>query len=314
MEPIQKPIVSNHKMLSDTETPGIPIECQLKMEQKPEGVPATKMEQRSVAVLEIQLDKATETKACREYLFSNLEVVLDAQKVLPDFLIKEILSIGAIKDPTIQTYVCVSEEEVTAVLNNIRRDECALIIYRVKQQLTELLTLSLIRRSDDSKIKKQVGSIVKSLVFSEMDFFVITFELDFDIDGSLKSVDLNRGVSHLYQKKGICTEISRKVLGEIYSYIGKPETKVYCDSACHIGTVKFFYPLNRFYYKDSKKSARNFVPGREYVDTSNFEKGDHCLDGLSYNPPCTTATCPDGWVNLKTLLLQYKVKDFLESR
>ena len=50
MEPIQKPIVSNHKMLSDTETPGIPIECQLKMEQKPEGVPATKMEQRSVSM------------------------------------------------------------------------------------------------------------------------------------------------------------------------------------------------------------------------------------------------------------------------
>ena len=315
MEPIEKTKVASIHPLGDIERTDDSVESPFTTGQKFWSSHATRVEHRNVTILEVELNKAPESKACRRYLFSNLDEILDARRVLPDSLQTEIVKTKYPNDSKkIQTYVCETEEEVTDLLKSLTIDDCVLIIYKSSGESTELLTLSLITRRDESYIPRQVESIIKSLVFSEMDFFVITFQLDFDANGKLKSIDLNRGVSPMYQKKGICTEISRKVLEVIHSHIGNSETKVYCDSACHIGTVKFFYPLNCFYYKGSKKSARNFFPGSEYMNASDFEKGAHCLDGLSYNPPCVTASCPDGWVNLKKLLLQYKMKDLLESR
>ena len=257
------------------------------------------------------LKKAVLEKTGRKYFVDNLPLILSHNQILSQCLFFKTpihLNNGTVYEE-IKTIVSSNTVDIEATLKSLRDSELAFVVYHSSVSNKLNLTLSLFsNKSGKEDIKKMSGGYLGG----GLEFFGIAFILEFDSNDDLIAVSPGRGVNERFRQNGICTSVSLAALTKIYEHLGSKKTLMSSFSASHIGTVKFYYPLNCFFRKSTSESLRNFDPRSSSLIFDNIEKRQECLDVFQFNPnKGTYAECPDKHINLEKLLLQYQVLDAL---
>lgn len=254
------------------------------------------------------LNKAKVEARGKKYFVDHLPLILNHCQILgecPFFRIPISLKDGkAYKE--IKTEVCSNSEKINDILMSLEDNELAFIVYYQDNENQLKIKLSLFsNESGEAEIDDMIGGFLGS----GLEFFGMSFTLSFDPNGELITISLARGVNEKFQKNRICSSVSIEVLKKIYEHLGSEITKMNSCSASHIGTVKFYYPLNSFYRKNSFKSLRDFDPRNSPLTLVEVEKRQESLDAFKMRG--IKAKCPDRQINLEKLLLQYQVRDAL---
>ena len=264
------------------------------------------------SVVSKQLDfcvhKAPLEQTGRRYFLRNLPSILSHNHVLsecPFFKLPIHLHDGSMYTE-IKTVVCSNAKGVEDTLSSLRDTELAFIVFHEDKGSNLEIILSLFsNKSGKEVIKEMIGGYLGG----GLEFFGIAFTLEFDLSGDLTTISPGRGVNERFRKNKICTSLSRAALENIYKHLGSEKTEMESYTACHIGTVKFYYPLNCFFRKSTLESLRNFDPRSTSLKIDDIEKRQESLD--VFNLIGVSAKCPDKYINLERLLLQYQVRDYL---
>lgn len=252
--------------------------------------------------------KAPLEQTGRTYFLENLPLILSHNHILskcPFFETPMHLDDGSIYTE-IKTVICSNGKDVEGTLRSLRDRELAFIVYHEERGSDIEITLSLFsNKSGEEVVKKMIDGYLGT----GLEFFGIAFFLGFNSDGELTYVGPGRGVNEKFRRNKICSSVSRAALENIYKHLGSEKTKMKSFSADHIGTVKFYYPLNCFFRKSTSESLRDVDPRSTSLTFDDIEKRQESLD--VFNLRGTQADCPDKYINLEKLLLQYQVRDFL---
>lgn len=84
-----------------------------------------------------------------------------------------------------------------------------------------------------------IKHMVDGFLGSGLEFFGIAFYLNFNKE----TITMGVGVHQDFQRQGICTSVSLKILEKIYKHLGGLHfQQIRSSSATHLAFVKFFYP------------------------------------------------------------------------
>ena len=246
------------------------------------------------------LQKAPLEKTGRKYFVDNLALILSHDQILHqcDFFKTPIhLNDGSIYED-IKTLVfsdTVDTKDIEVTLRSLRNTELAFVVYYRYFGDQFHLTLSLF----SNKFKEHVREMANCSFMRGLEFFSVCFYLDFGLNGDLINVFPERGVNERFRRKGICSSISLVALTKIYEHLGSEKTVIYSGASIHIGTVKFNYPLNCFFRKNTSESLRYFDPRSSSLTFDDIEKREESLDVFKFDPETSLAKCPDQEINLE---------------
>lgn len=259
---------------------------------------------------DFRLKKAELEQTGRRYFVENLPLILDHNQVLSEcsfFKTPIHLDDGSIYKE-IQTVVYSNTKDIEAALRSLKDSELAFVIYHQDLGNGRLnITLSLFSNKSG---ETEVENMVHGFFGTGLEFFGISFSLEFDSYGDLTTVSPARWVNEKFRRNRICSSVSLAALTKIYEHLGSEKTVITSYSAEHIGTVKFYYPLNCFFRKSTSESLRAFDPRSASLTFDDIEKRQESFDGFQLHYGIF-ATCPDKQINLEKLLLQYQVRDAL---
>ena len=213
----------------------------------------------------------------------------------------------------IRSYLCLSNDNETLekILINLSHDELAFVVIVGEENPSkEFLTFTLFSNDDKSENKRKIRRLYEGDTISGLEFFVISFVFEYSKNGELKVITPARSVHGGYRQNGICTSISLAALELIQQHMGMPNTVLNSATARHIGTVKFYYPLNRFYNKVTGLHLRDTDTTQTTINLSDIEIRDEPLvdfeiiDGIY-------ASCPHDQILLDKLLSQYQARKVL---
>ncbi len=146
-----------------------------------------------------------------------------------------------------------------------------------------------------------------------IDFFSLKFDLRFGQNKKLKEIVMLRGVNPFWRKKGICTRVSLNFLEKIYQNYSadRPQLKF---NACHIATVKFCYPLNRFYHRETDLHLRDIDPSEsDFKLIDIVQSNDEDFSDFSYDRRLDSASCLHRSIDLKKFIDQYKLRNLFSE-
>ncbi len=285
-----------------------------------------KSELKDLSIKTIQLDKKELQDVPFDPFNGELTSLFNCEKCLQGCtaLTLPIHTIDGLKKDRIETYQCESLSDILSVTNQLKPNELAFIIYRRKWDKTECRLIDLevsftftLLTNQGLNNKSQALNIVNELFSSRpegTEFFGIKFDLWFEQKQKLREIVLLRGVNPDWRRKKVSTQISLNCLEQLFNMYSGDEPQLNFR-ACHIGTVKFCYPLNPFYHRETKEHLRDIDPEHSDLKLSEFIRNEGFEDysDFSYDGITTSAHCPHQFTRLSKLLLQYKVRKILDQ-
>lgn len=256
------------------------------------------------------------TEASTSVVSRKIGVLLTHENILDscEYLKLPFTDLSGKKFNLIKTYFCNNQEILKKILTSLPDDELAFtVVVQEKSQTEEILTVSLFSNDGDDKNEIKIKRLFDGDTYSGLEFFDISFSLEYSENGELKRITPARSVHGGYRKNGICTSISLAVLELIQQHMGTPTTVLNSATARHIGTVKFYYPLNRLYNKMTGVHLRDIDPRQTTLKLSDIEaREESLLDFEVVNE--TYATCPHATITLVKLLSQYQLRKAFDCR
>ena len=249
----------------------------------------------------------------RDYLVKNLKHIFHHSEILAgcEFFNLPVRIPCRSDYKKIITYVCKNSDEIKSYLHTLTDTELAFIIYYENTKGSNKLYIALSMFSKNFE-ETHVSKLVSHFFGGE--FFGIAINLSFNSEGDLSEIFFGRYVCESIRRNSICRHISRSALYKIYSHLNSENTNISSCGACHIGAVKFYYPLLSYYDKQTGECSSDIDPRIESVCLDNLEKKTESLSYLSSSPESDFASCPDKRINLGKLLCQYQLKDALEVK
>ncbi len=256
----------------------------------------------------------------------ELTFLFDSEKCLQgcSALTLPIYTIDGSKKNVVKTFQCENLSDILLVTNQLKSNEVAFIIYRRKWSRSEYrsidvevtLTFTMLT-NQGSNNEAAALNIVRGEFFDKpqnTQFFGISFNLWFDKKQKLREVGLLRGVNPDWRRKKICTQVSFNCLELIFNNYSHDEPQLKF-TATHIGTVKFCYPLNPFYHRETKKHLRDINPEHSDLKLSEIIRYQDFEDysDFHYHEQSARAYCPHQSISLRKLLLQYKLRRILDQ-
>ena len=274
----------------------------------------------------IELDKTKLQNGVIDVINGELTSLFDSEKCLQgcSALTPPICTIDGSKKDVVKTFQCENLSDILLVTNQLKSNEVAFIIYRRKWSRSEHLSIDVevsltftMLTNQGSNNEPAALNIVHEEFYDKSQntqFFGIKFDLWFDKNKKLREVGLLRGVNPDWRRKKICTQVSLNCLELLFNNYSHDEPQLNF-TASHIGTVKFCYPLNPFYHRETKKHLRDINPEHSDLKLSEIIRYEDFEDysEFHYHEQLARARCPHQSISLRTLLLQYKLRRILDQ-
>ncbi len=169
------------------------------------------------------------------------------------------------------------------------------------------MVLSLFSKWSDND---KVNNTLSTFAGDNLEFFMISLHLHFDIGNNLITITPGAGVRKELRQKGIFSSVTIAALEKINKHLGSEITQIASDTSILIATKKFFYPLALFYRKSTSESLMNFNLESHPLPLDDIEKRHKLPDIFQED---LGAKCPDRSLPLRKLLLQYRVRNILQK-
>ncbi len=268
-----------------------------KQDESPEIIPENKTSRLVRSGPVFLLEKVDKPHATKHYLKSNLRHIFTADNVLNGPYKLFLKTASNIENEFHHTalHVFYQHEEYKKKLSTIDGHGGHLIIY--------------LPPTDENKMTFEFF-INKERVFT------FSFRFGFSDDAELLTdILMMRSVNVSYRRKGWCTAMSLNILHQIYKHLGTEKTMLTC-SAINIGTVKFHYPLNKYYSAITNAHLRDVDPSFCDVDFHEIVKREENLKdfGFDHSVHETRANCIHDQIQLRKLLMQYDLRMWLDVK
>ena len=253
----------------------------------------------------------------RDYFDANIGSLLSSSEILSgcDCLLSSTVFFDGSSKKKIKDFFCQSKREILYIPSLLEKDELAFVVYKRDWTKSDYsITFFML---SNASCEDHVSIITSETYLNNPEYlesFAIKLDIYFNPDNRLDRIVLLRGVNPKFQRNGICTKVTRNSFKVIDLYLGEQESKVMCCTASHIGTVKFFYPLNKYYHRITGEHLRDLHPVDSLLRISDFTASHDDLSAFFYNPNVSTsARCLHESVPLKKLLSQLQLKDILNK-
>lgn len=282
------------------------------------------LQNRKITPTEIQLlklDKASPSESSFKFFLENIGKIFNFESISVEsraLTLPLLLPDGRLYE-RVRTIACSDAKKVQEKILSLSEKELLFVIrYSDESYGGEnifVIKLCLVGKENsiyDENIEEYL--CCRDYKNNNASLFGFSFALNLDNHFELNSVEPHRTVRVDMQRKGISNDVSTNILNQIYKFLGNDETTIVSGNSIHIGTVKYFYPLNMFYRKSDGFSIRDINPSTSSLSIDDIIRGEDCLDDFEFYPGENTATCLTNRINLKTLLLQHKLRKVLDSR
>ncbi len=265
----------------------------------------------------VALERAPNVESSFGFFVENICDILSFERISVncDALKSPIIVGDDLYPKRVQLIIIFELDGIEKTIKSLSKGELSYVIVvvdNVSGESRELDLVLLLTRNCGS-VSKEASLDLLNPIHNPNILFSMLFRLKFMISKTLSSVEPHRDVHLDLQRKNICNSVSKNVLEQIYKYLGHDNLEIICGNSLHIGTVKFFYPLNKFYTRSGAVCLRELEPGHTSMPISDIRVGQDKLTDFKYDEKTTRASCLTSKMILKTLLQQHKLREFLDS-